>query len=185
MLPFAAILAVAALAKGWSLKPWLGAATAATAFLCLSGLLNTAAALDTQPIYREFLSGMDAVDLGSHVLPVIADMTLGGNQYIPAMGGIETAYNIVRGGSDPNCFAEPAIGKGEGIRNGAMLLRFRHPQTYYHKFLSTAPNFRGVSRDYDAVIIFGNTGSAALARQTVPLEMHLAFTNGRLAIYKR
>ena len=187
MLPFAIIAGLAAMGNVWNFRQWQRAAAPACLFLVISGILNTAAAFRVQPFYREFLSGAPAIEYGSRILPVIADLDLGGDEYIAPFTGIQDAYNILRGGSNPDCFAGPARGPagGAGVRNGSMMLNFRYPQTYSFKFSSAAPDFRGVSRDYDAVIIFGSTGRAAAALRDVPHEMNLAFAEGRLAVYKR
>ena len=144
-------------------------------FLAVSGCLNARIALKVQDAYRTFLSGTPAVDYGARMLPIIEDMNTGGNQYIQPFAGIEDAYNIYRGGSNPYCFSTP------WIRTGAVVLRSKYPLDYAFKYSDRTPEYVGVSRKYNYVVLFGKLPEA---RRVVADEMCLSFSNGPLSVYR-
>lgn len=191
-LPFALIAAAASLnlrARGWKI-----AVGGSMALLLISSILNTRAALKVQPLYSEFLSGMETIPHGSTILPIIEDLTLGGNPFVPPFLDIEDMYNVERGGSNPYVFAEPfrvptqaETRKPEGgVMTGATLLRFKYPTLYTSKFSSTPANQRrwdleGANRIYDYFLLYGNVPGAAKA---IEAQARLIFHNGRLRIYQ-
>jgi hypothetical protein len=193
-LPFASVAAVASLRlRGW----WVRSAIAgASVFLAVSGTLNSRAALAVQPLYQEFLSGLSVVEPGSRILPIIQDPTLGGTLYVQPFVGIEDAYNIDRGGSNPYAFAAPARhirpapavdtlpGRGAvgALLTGATPLRFLYPTYYAYRFSSLPPDYRGVFQVYDYVIMMGWQPEVAHVLET---EGRLLHRRGQLFIYGR
>lgn len=191
-LPFALIAAVASLnlkTRGWKI-----AAGGSMALLLMSSILNTRAALRVQPLYGEFLSGMETVSYGSAILPVIEDLTFGGNPLVAPFLDIEDLYNIERGGSNPYVFAEPFRAPAQagahrpegGVMTGATLLRFKYPTFYTSKFSSIPANqrrwdLRGANRIYDYFLIYGDVPGAAKA---IEAQARPIFSNGRLRIYQ-
>lgn len=145
-------------------------------FLAVSGWLNTRIALNVQKYYRTFFSGMAAVDYGSRILPVIEDINLGGNMYIQPFAGIEDAYTIYRGGSNPYCFSSP------WVKTGAVILRSKFGQDFAYRFSDRKHEYHGVSRSYDNVVLFGNL---AEDRRAIAEEMCPAYNNGLLTVYRR
>jgi len=177
VLPFAIIVAMGVI----HLRPqgWKIAATAATAAMVITSVFNTRAALAVQPACREFLAGMDSVAYGSRILPVFADMSLGGTKYCGPFWGIEDAYTIFRGGSNPYCYAAPYW------KVGAHVLKFWHyDESYTYRFEQPSPRqkYDGVSREYDYVLIFGDLPFVA---SQVSREMRLCETHGRLQVFGR
>ena len=170
-LPFAFVAAVGALS--WDARRLRFAAALVCAFLGVSSLLNTRKVLAVQSSYRVFLSGLPAVRFGSRILPVIGDLTQGGNMFIQPFNGIEDAYNVYRGGSNAYALALPYVG-------AAASLRTRYTPTYTSKFTKQVPGLRGVSRDYDYIVCW-NADPTVLA--TIAGEAPLVFRNGPLSIY--
>jgi hypothetical protein len=169
--PYAVIAAVGGLT--WNSKLLRQSIAVVCVFLAASSILNTQRSLALQPLYREFLSGMPIVKPGSKILPIIADLQLGGNQYIQPFVGVEDIYNIYRGGTNPYVFAAPFL------TNGATLLSSSHPFTYTSKFAAPVTDYRGVSRDYDYIVCWGRPeAEAAVASDARPV-----FQNGPLTIY--
>ena len=170
-LPFAFVAVVGALS--WDARRLKIATMLVCAFLVVSSALNTRKALAVQSSYRVFLSGLPAVRFGSRILPVIGDLTQGGNMFIQPFNGIEDAYNVYRGGSNAYALALPSVG-------AAASLRTRYTPTYTSKFSKEIPDFRGVTHDYDYIVCW-DAVPAALA--TIEREAPLVFRNGPLSIY--
>jgi hypothetical protein len=147
-------------------------------FLAISSALNTSKVLAVQRSYSLFLSGMPTVKPGSKLLPIIEDLTLGGNKYIQPFNSVEDLYNIYRGGANPYVFAEPLVG------NGANLLRSKYAPGLISKFAPNAQrvDYRGVSKDYDYVICWGRL---ATIKPAIAREAPLVFEEGLLSIYGR
>jgi hypothetical protein len=148
--PFSAILALASLRL--SKRARLLGVCSAVAFLSISGVLNARAALAVQPLYRSFLEGMASIPMGSRVLPVIGDISLGGNTYIQPFAGMEDAYTIYRGGSNPYVLASAA--NGAGIKTTGTILRYKQPPRYGFKYVRGAHNYDGACRSYDYAVVF-------------------------------
>jgi hypothetical protein len=144
-------------------------------FLAVSACLNTRIALHAQEAYRIFLSGMPAVDYGARMLPVIEDLNTGGNQYVQPFAGIEDTYNVYRGGSNPYCLATPTF------KTGAVILRSKYAPDYAFRYSDLVPDYSGVSRKYDYVVLFGKLPEA---RRVVAGEMCLGFSNGPLSVFR-
>lgn len=180
ILPFAIIVAIGVI--NLSPRGWKIAGAAAAGVVVISSALNTKAALAVQPACEEFLAGMNSVAYGSRVLPIYEDMSLGGNVNCGPFWGIEDAYTIFRGGSNPYCFAAPFW------KVGAHLLKYRSYDTAYVKKYgldlpsSHIQTYAGVSRHYDYVLIFGSR--PFVARQ-VSKEMLLCYSRGRLQVFGR
>lgn len=170
--PFAAMAVVGALS--WNGNRLRVAAGLACAFLICSSVLNTPKALAIQPSYREFLSGMSTIPMGSKLLVIVEDLSLGGNKYILPFDSVEDLYNIYRGGTNPYVLAEPFVG------TGGTPLRATYELTYSSKWSSVIPGYQGVSKDYDYIVCWGGL---AETRQRIAREAPLVFTNGRLSIY--
>lgn len=175
-LPFAFIAAVGALK--WNARFLRASTVLVCMFLAISSTLNTSKELAVQPSYRVFLSGMPTIKPGSKVLPIIEDLTLGGNKYIQPFNSVEDLYNIYRGGANPYVFAEPLVG------NGANLLRSKYAPGIISKFARNSQriDYRGVSKDYDYVICWGRLPAI---KPTIASEAPLVFENGLLSIYSR
>lgn len=171
-LPFALVAAIGALS--WNSKPLRSAIGLTCLFLLVSSVLNTQKAFAVQPAFREFLSGMPSVRLGSKLLIMVDDVTLGGNQYINPFNSIEDAYTIYRGGSNPYVLAEP------WVPTGATFLRTKYNLTYTSKYIATVPDYHGVSKDYDYIVCWGGLADP---RRVIGGEAPLVFQNGRLSIY--
>jgi hypothetical protein len=150
-------------------------ATVVAGFLAASGWFNTRAALNVQEAYRIFLSGIPAMEYGARMLPVVEDDSAGGNQYIQPFAGIEDAYNIYRGGSNPYCFSAP------WVKTGGVILRSKYPSDYAFKYSTRTPDYRGASREYNCVVLFGKLPEVA---RVVANEMCLGFSNGPLSVYR-
>jgi hypothetical protein len=174
-LPFAMIAALGAISL--SRGAWRMAAWFSCALLLTNAAINTRAALNVQKIYAIYLSGLPVISYGSRILPVFEDLKLGGNEMALPMAGIDDAYNIYRGGSSPYCSAFPAV------HTNATPLRLKFTDSpYTYKFEKRQErDYRGVSRYYDYVILFGNVPDAQRAADD---EMTLAFINGPLRIYR-
>lgn len=175
-LPFAFVAAAGALK--WDARFLRALIVFVCIFLAISSALNTAKALAVQASYRVFLSGMPAVKPGSNVLPIIEDLTLGGNKYVQPFNSVEDLYNIYRGGANPYVFAEPLVG------NGANLLRAKYSLSPISKF---SPNpqsvdYRALSKNYDYVICWGRLPTI---KPAIAGEAPLVFENGLLSIYGR
>lgn len=127
--------------------------------------------------YAVFLSGIPAVPLGSKILPIVIDPLVGG--HISPFWSIFAAYTIERGGSNPYVFAAPYI------RTGASPLRYRADQSYGFSFLYNptveAKYYRGVSSNYDFVLMWGKSPTVASVLQ---LEMSDWFRNPPLQIFR-
>lgn len=173
-LPFA-LIAVAGL-PGLGPSGWRQVISVAMAILCLVSVLNTRAELRVQPMYQTFLSGVPHVAYGSRVLPVIEDRDQGGNALVEPFSGIEDAYNIFRGGSNPYVFAYPAI------MTGASPIRMTWTSAFTNKFERRSyVNYRGVGNVYDYVVLWGNL---PWARSQFDAELDPVFQNGPLVIYR-
>ena len=144
-------------------------------FLTVSAGLNTRIALKVQDQYRVFLSGMPAVDYGSRILPIVEIPSSSNQGFIEPFTGIEDAYNIYRGGSNPYCSASPYI------KTGGTILRSRYGLDYAYKLLDVTPQYTGVSRKYDYVVVYGKLPGV---RQALAAEMCLAFSNGPLSVFR-
>lgn len=194
-LPFALIAAVASL----NLRPrgWHIATALSLLLLAVSSVTNTRVSLQVQPMYDEFLAGMQAIPYGSRVLPIVPDLAQGGNQYIEPFNGIEDVYNIYRGGSNPYVLAMPrwsdpsdrlpdpsvdvnAVG---GEPNGAPLLRYKYVPFYAYKFAGYPPgaHYRGAGQIYDYFILYGRTPHITPA---IEQQARLVFSKGELRIYE-
>ena len=171
-LPFALVAAIGALS--WNVKPLRSAVGFTCLFLLVSSVLNTQKALAVQPAYREFLSGMPSIRLGSKLLIIVDDLSLGGNRYIDPFNSIEDVYTIYRGGSNPYVLAAP------WVPTGGTMLRTKYKLTYTSKFSSTTPDYHGVSKDYDYIVCWGELADT---RGVISREAPLVFQNGRLSIY--
>jgi hypothetical protein len=171
-LPFALIAAAGALE--WNAARLRWAAAVICAFLALSSFLNTGKALAVQNSYRVFLSGLQAVKPGSRVLPIIEDISQGGNEYIEPFAGVEDLYPIYRGGSDPYVFAEPYV------KTGGNLLRLKYRPTYTYKYSQIKPDYRGATHDYDYILCWGELPTI---KPVIEKEAPLVFQNGPLSIY--
>lgn len=172
-LPFVVVASLAFL--NFSERSSMILATVVLGFLVISGWLNTRIALNVQDAYRTFFSGIPALDYGARMLPVIEDPNLGGNQYIQPFAGIEDAYNIYRGGSNPYCFSSP------WVKTGAVILRARNAPDYALKFSTRTPDYRGAPQKYNYIVLFGKLPEVT---RVVANEMCLGFSNGPLAVYK-
>ena len=175
-LPFA--FAAAGGALKWDARFLRASIVLVCMFLAISSALNTSKALAVQASYRVFLSGMPTVKPGSKVLPIIEDLSLGGNKYIQPFNSVEDIYNIYRGGANPYVFAEPLVG------NGANLLRAKYALSPISKFSLNAQrvDYRAVSKDYDYVICWGRLPTI---KPAITSEAPLVFENGLLSIYGR
>ncbi len=71
---------------------------------------------------------------GSRILPVISNLTQGGNEFIQPFNGIEDAYNVYRGGSNAYALAFPVV-------STAASLRTLHKPTFTSKFSNVIPDF--------------------------------------------
>jgi hypothetical protein len=171
-LPFAFIAAAGALE--WREVRLRGAAVAICIFLAISSFLNAQKILAVQESYRVFLSGLQAVQPGSRVLPIIEDIFQGGNEYIEPFAGVEDLYPIYRGGSDPYVFAEPYV------KTGGNLLRLKYKPTYAYKYTTLPPEYRGVANDYDYILCWG---ALPKVKPQIEKEAPLVFQNGPLSIY--
>jgi hypothetical protein len=145
-------------------------------YLTVSAGLNTRIALKVQDQYRIFFSGIPAVDYGSRILPIVEAPDGVWNRFIEPFGGIEDAYNIYRGGSNPYCLAWPFY------QTGATILRSRYGLEYAFKYSDETPVYSGVSRKYDYVVVYGKLPGV---RQALAEEMCVAFVNGPLSVYRK
>lgn len=130
------------------------------------------------PDYRDFLSGIEVVEPGGRVLPVLVDPSEG-SKWVDPYWSLASAYTIAKGGVSPYVFAIPYI------KTGASPLRYRLPSQYRpYAFLynegSTPDDYRGVSAFYDYVIIWGE---AAGLEGVLSSEMVKIHRRGRLVIY--
>ncbi|MGA3128222.1 MAG: hypothetical protein ABSD13_16090 [Candidatus Korobacteraceae bacterium] len=148
--PFAAVLGIASLRL--SERARKVGMMIAVVFLLISGTLNTRAVLAVQPLYRSFLAGMDSVAMGSRILPIIGDFTLGGNQYIQPFGGIDDAYNIYRGGENPYVLASAA--NGGGTKTTATIFRYKSFPGYAYKFSHAPHDYHGACKVFDYAVLF-------------------------------
>jgi len=177
LLPFALMVAV----LGLRLEEPLGSriAIAAAVFALLSGALSTRAVFQEQTIYREFLTGMPHVRLGSRILPVIEGWSDGGVAVAVPHYGMEDLYTIYRGGMNPLVFAYP------GLRTGAHFLEFRQPLPTLPRGIKFnrefKPDLAGVPAYWDYVVLRGFTGQRAVLER----EMDLCYVSGRLAVFGR
>ncbi len=173
-LPFALIAAVGALK--WDARLFRASVVLSCVFVAISAASNTSNALAVQTSYRVFLSGTDAIKPGSKVLPIIEDLTLGGNQYIQPFSSIEDLYNIYRGGSNPYVFAEPYVG------TGANLLRAKYAFKFLSKYTVHEPiDYRRASEGYDYIICWGRLPTI---KPEVATAAPLVFESGLLSIYR-
>jgi hypothetical protein len=155
---------------------WRPAAALGVVVLIITSIMNTQAALDVQPLYNTFLSGLNSVEYGSRVLPIIEDISLGGNVFVLPFNGVEDAYNIFRGGSNAYVFAYPSV------LTGAYPIEMTWTPQFAYKFRKDEkPDYHGVSRAYDYVIVYGNLPGVIKQLES---EMPLQFQNGPLRIYK-
>ena len=172
-LPFAFIAAVGALQ--WDARLLRASLFLVCVFLAVSSASNTSKALAIQSSYRTFLSGLPAIEPGSKVLSIIDDLTAGGNKYIQPFNGVEDLYNIYRGGANPYVFAEPYV------TTGGNLLRAEYARSFTSKFSPhQLQDYRGVSKDYDYVICWGQLPAI---KSAIASEAPLVFENGLLSIY--
>lgn len=172
--PFAFIAAMGALK--WNERLLRVSIVLVCIFLVISSALNTSRALAVQTSLRVFLSGMAVVKPGSNVLPIIEDLSYGGNSYIQPFDGVEDLYNIYRGGANPYVFAVPFVG------TGGNLLRAKYAPSLISKY-SAHPqgvDYRGLSKDYDYIICWGQLPTI---KRAIATEAPLVFENGLLSIY--
>jgi hypothetical protein len=145
--------------------------------LTITSALNTTVAVRVQPLYNVFLSGLNSVEYGSRILPIIEDSALGGNVFVQPFDGIADAYNIFRGGSNAYVLAYPVL------LTGASPIEMKWKPEFDYKFDAGEkhPNYQGVSRVYDYVLVFGNMPETIRQLES---EMRLQFHNGPLRIYR-
>lgn len=148
----------------------------ATAYILISSVLNTVCAMAVQSKYNQFLAGLPYVRYGSRILPIVEDLSLGGNQFIQPFAGIEDAYNIYRGGSNPYTFTYP------NLRTGAATLRLLWGRTHVGKYSSNTVDYHGVSKKYDYVLLVGRLQDV---RHQVSSEMCQIYRNDLITLYDR
>jgi hypothetical protein len=173
--PFALFAAIGLL--DLSQAQWRSAAAVGVSVLTITSALNTTVAVRVQPLYNVFLSGLNSVEYGSRILPIIEDSALGGNVFVQPFDGIADAYNIFRGGSNAYVLAYPVL------LTGASPIEMKWKPEFDYKFDAGEkhPNYQGVSRVYDYVLVFGNMPETIRQLES---EMRLQFHNGPLRIYR-
>ncbi len=144
-------------------------------FLAVSGSLNTRAALEVQEQFRVFLSGLPAVPYGARILPIVELPSAASRGFIDPFEGMDDAYSIYRGGSNPFSSARPFC------KTGATILDSRYPLDYAFKYSDVTPDYTGVSRKYGYVVVFGRLPGV---RPVLAKEMCLSFSNGALSVYR-
>ncbi len=128
--------------------------------------------------YRDFLSGLEHVPLGSKLLPILVDPHAGARGVDP-FWSLASYYTIARGGAHPYVYAFPAY------ENQASPLIYRNRDDFPYDFLyrpaARPEEYRGVSAAYDIVLLWGQAPAIAGALGD---EMDLLFENGDLRLYR-
>jgi hypothetical protein len=129
--------------------------------------------------YEQILSGVSKIEYGKKLLPIVIEPYKGSRHTYPFLW-ITVAYNIIRGGSQPYIFASPYI------KTNATPLEFRSYDAYGYAFLDKDPvqaeDYRGVSGNYDYVLIWGEDPRI---QSVISAEMRLVYLNSPLKIYGR
>ncbi len=129
--------------------------------------------------YKQILSGVSKIEYGRRLLPIVIEPFKGSRHTLPFLF-IAVAYNVIRGGSQPYVFAHPFI------RTNAIPLKFINYDAYGYAFLYResveAKEYRGVSRNYDYVLIWGEDPRI---ESVISAEMCLIYSNSPLKIYGR
>ena len=157
--------------------------------LAATSLLNTSAGLQLKKEYDHFLSGLEYVEPGSYIMPIIRDPAFpdgGPAQHPPFISrlyepfyGMGDVYCIRRGGATPYAFAAPHL------KTDSVPLVIKPPIKYnwqYPPYGDDDPErYRGIGETYDAVLLYVDSPpiEAVLAE-----EMNLVFENPPLKIYR-
>jgi hypothetical protein len=127
--------------------------------------------------YEQFLSGVSKIEYGRRLLPIVIEPRKGSRYTYPFVW-IAVAYNVIRGGSQPYVFAHPQV-----MTNATPLKLINH-DTYGYAFLYRhsveAEEYRGVSTNYDYVLIWGEDPRI---ESVISAEMRLVYLNSPLKIY--
>ena len=127
--------------------------------------------------YKQILSGVSKIEYGKRLLPIFIEPHKGSRYTYPSLW-VSVAYNIIRGGSQPYVFASPYV------KTNATPLKFKSYDAYGYAFLFKesveAKEYRGVSDDYDYVLIWGEDPGI---QSVIGAEMRLVYLNSPLKIY--
>jgi len=128
--------------------------------------------------FAEFLSGIDVIEPGSTILPVLANPGEG-SKWVSPYWSLASAYTVFLGGSNPYVFAAPYV------QTGASPLRYLNPErdrrfAFLYGEGKVPEDYRGVSELYDYVLVW--RGASALER-VLSDEMQVVHRRGGLIVF--